>query len=245
MKRLVIDIETSPSLGYVWKMFQNDLSLGQMESFTEVMCFAAKWVDSKKVEFYSTHHHGKQEMVEQAHRLLTEADAVIHFNGKSFDIPHLNREFLLAGMNPPAPYKQIDLLKVVKGNFRFFSNKLQHVTEQLELSGKLSHTGFQMWRDTLAGDEKAWSLFKRYNVQDVRTTEELYHRLLPWIHNHPSIALDHGVEGCNRCGGSNLQKRGFETTQLGKFQRFQCQDCGGWLRSGKRMDSVDLRGVKA
>lgn len=244
MKRLVIDIETSPSLGYVWRMFNNDLSLSQFDAFTEVMCFAAKWVDSKKVEYYSTHHHGKEEMVQQAHRLLDEADAVIHFNGKTFDIPHLNREFLLAGMTPPAPFKQIDLLRTVKSNFRFVSNKLQHVTEQLDLSGKLSHTGFQMWKDALAGDEKAWSLFRRYNIQDVRTTEELYLKLLPWIHSHPSVALDAGVDGCNRCGSTNLQKRGFETTSLGKFQRLQCQSCGGWLRSGKRVDSVDLRGVR-
>ena len=124
------------------------------------------------------------------------------------------------------------------------SNTLAHVTEQLSLSGKLSHTGFQMWRDALAGDEKAWGLFKRYNVQDVRTTEELYLRVLPWIHNHPSVALDQGVEGCNRCGGTNLQKRGFDTTSLGKFQRYQCTDCGGWLRSGKRVDSVDARGIR-
>lgn len=244
MKVLTIDIETSPSLAYVWKMFQNDVSLSQLETVTEVMCFAAKWLDSKKVEFYSTHHHGKQEMVEQAHRLLTEADAVVHFNGTTFDMPHLNREFLLAGMNPPAPYKQIDLLRAVKSNFRFMSNKLAHVTEQLQLSGKLSHTGFQMWRDALAGDEKAWALFKRYNIQDVRTTEELYHKLRPWIHNHPSVALDHGVDGCNRCGSQNLQKRGYDTTSQGKYQRLQCQDCGGWLRSGKRLDSVDLRGIR-
>lgn len=249
MKTLTIDIETSPSLGYVWGLFQQNLALNQLDQVTEVMCFAAKWLDKSKVEFYSTHHHGKDEMVRQAWRLLDEADAVIHYNGASFDIPHLNREFLLAGLTPPSPYKQIDLMLAAKKKFRFISRKLQHITEQLELSGKLSHTGFQMWRDAMAGDEKAWNLFRRYNIQDVRTTEELYFRLLPWIDGHPHQGLfveDEGVSQtlCPRCGKDALQKRGFAVTDLGRYQRYHCQECGGWSRGKKALALMDTRGVR-
>ena len=244
MKTLIIDIETRPSLGYVWRMYNNDLGLNQVESFTDMMCFAAKWHGDKKVHFYSTHHHGQDAMIHQAWKLLDEADAVVHFNGTSFDIPHLNREFLLAGLTPPSPYKEIDLLRTAKRRFRFFSNKLAHITEQLQLSGKLSHTGFQMWKDAIAGDERAWSLFRRYNIQDVRTTEELYDRLLPWISNHPHVGLYDGVEGdsCQRCGGQDLERRGFAYTPLGKFQQFRCRKCGGWSRGNNTLASVDVRG---
>ena len=244
MKTLIIDIETRPSLGYVWRMYNNDLGLNQVESFTDMMCFAAKWHGDKKVHFYSTHHHGRDAMIHQAWKLLDEADAVVHFNGTSFDIPHLNREFLLAGLTPPSPYKEIDLLRTAKRRFRFFSNKLAHITEQLQLSGKLSHTGFQMWKDAIAGDERAWSLFRRYNIQDVRTTEELYDRLLPWISNHPHVGLYDGVEGdsCQRCGGQDLERRGFAYTPLGKDQQFRCRKCGSWSRGKKTLASVDVRG---
>ncbi|NIV35232.1 MAG: hypothetical protein GWN58_38990, partial [Anaerolineae bacterium] len=48
-------------------------------------------------------------MLEGAWELLDEADAVVHYNGKKFDIPTLNREFVKYGFTPPSPYKQIDL----------------------------------------------------------------------------------------------------------------------------------------
>src|SRR5690606_41747736 len=83
-------------------------------------------------------------MVKEAHRLLSAADAVIHFNGQRFDIPHLNREFVEAGLTPPSPYSQIDLLKVVKKNFRFPSNKLDYVTKKLGLDHKVQNGGHQL-----------------------------------------------------------------------------------------------------
>ena len=44
-------------------------------------------------------------MIKGIHKLLDECDAVIHYNGSKFDIPTLNKEFLLHGLHPPAPYK--------------------------------------------------------------------------------------------------------------------------------------------
>jgi DNA polymerase elongation subunit (family B) len=241
---LTLDLETSPNIAHVWGLWQQNVSLSQLMESTEVISWAGKWYGEKGVEFRSTFHDGKEAMVQRAHEVLDGADAVVHFNGTTFDMPHLRREFAQAGLLPPSPWKDIDLLKVVKRNFRFPSNKLQYVSTALGLKGKVQHSGHDLWVRCMAGDEKAWATMRRYNRGDVVLTEQLYERLLPWIHNHPSVALGHGVEGCNRCGSENLQKRGFDTTQLGKFQRLQCMDCGGWLRSGKRIDSVDARGVK-
>lgn len=244
MKVLTLDLETSPNVAHVWGLWQQNVSLSQLRESTQVISFAAKWLGERRVMFHSDHHDGHEEMVTRAHELLDQADAIVHWNGASFDTPHLRREFLEAGLLPPSPFKEIDLMRVVKKNFRFPSNKLDYVSRTLGLSGKVSHTGHDLWIRCLAGDDKAWALMKKYNIGDVRLTEELYLKLLPWIHSHPSVALDAGVDGCNRCGSTNLQKRGFETTAIGKFQRYQCQSCGGWLRSGKRVDSVDLRGVR-
>jgi len=78
-------------------------------------------------------------MIQAAHDLLSEADAVIHYNGNSFDMPWLHTEFLLAGMPPPEPYKNIDLLLAVRKRFRFVSNKLDYVTQAVGLEGKVHH----------------------------------------------------------------------------------------------------------
>jgi hypothetical protein len=95
----------------------------------------------------------------------------------------------------------------------------------------------------MAGDPKAWALFKRYNVQDVRLTEDLYYRLQPWIVAHPHRGLVDGVDGdsCGKCGGTDLARRGFLLTNVGRYQRYQCSGCGAWSRGGQRLGSVDVR----
>lgn len=212
----------------------------------EVICFAAKWTDEEETQFFSTFHNGKEEMVQAAHKLLDEADAVIHFNGQRFDIPHLNREFVEAGMTPPSPYAQIDLLKVVKKQFRFPSNKLDYVSQALGLSGKVHHTGHQLWVDCMAGSYPAWELMKEYNIGDVVLTEQLYDKLLPWIPSHPNPGLYDGAEEdcCPNCGSTDLRKEGKAYTASSVFQRYSCNPCGRWSRGNKRIDSTDIQGVK-
>lgn len=249
MKILTVDIETSPNLAYVWGLFKQNVAISQIEEAGEVICFAAKWLGSDEILYYSLHHDGKQEMLNAAYNLLSEADAVVHYNGARFDIPHLNREFILAGMTPPAPFAQIDLLRTVKSKFRFVSNKLDFVSQALGIGAKTSHTGFQLWLDCLAGDEEAWGLMREYNKQDVVITENLYTRLLPWIQPHPAVPLfdtetpTSGDPLCPNCGGDTLKPRGRAYTSVSVFQRYRCDDCGKWSRGGTRLEGVSVRGT--
>jgi hypothetical protein len=240
---LLLDIETSPSLAYIWSLWDQSVPLIRVEAVTEVMCFAAKWQGERSMHFYSTFIDGHEEMIAAAHRLLDEADVVIHYNGERFDIPHLNREFLLYGMTPPAPYRQIDLFRTVKRRFKFVSNKLEHVSTQLGLAGKAKHEGFDLWRKCIEGDESAWRRMERYNRQDVKMLEDLYLKLQPWIPNHPHRGLYDGEGGCPACSGTTLHKRGFAVTQTSTYQRYRCADCGVWLRSAKRAMGTDMRQV--
>lgn len=246
MRILTIDIENRPNLGYVWGLFDQNVGLSQLVEVAETFSFAAKWYGSKEVFFYSTYHDGKKAMLEAAHALLSEADVVIGFNSKNFDMKHLNREFILAGMEPPSPYKNVDLMHVVKANFKFTSNKLDHVVQQLGLGAKTSHQGFQLWVDCMNGKEKAWALMKKYNKQDVVITEKLYDRLRPWISAHPPVSLYNGVDQdkdtCPNCGSDDLKPQGFAYTTVSKFQRYQCI-CGKWSRSAKRIEGTSTRGV--
>lgn len=202
-----------------------------------VMSFAAKWYKGKSVLFHSDHHDGHAAMLQRAWELLDEADVVMHFNGKRFDIPHLQREFMENRMQPPSPYKQIDLLEVVKKQARFFMNRLAHVAPQLGMKGKVSHEGFPLWLKCMEGDEAAWARMKKYNVRDVTELEDIYELILPWIPSHPSYAAFGGVDCCPKCGGMDLQWRGYAYTNQSKFHRFQCKDCGGWGRSTTRVEA--------
>lgn len=237
MKTLVLDIETGPSLAYVWSLWDQNVSLKQVEEFGEVLCFAAKWLDKKSVIYKSSYHHSKEEMVQEAWDLIDQADAIIHYNGRAFDIKHLNREFLLAGMMPPSAHKDIDLLTVARRRFKFTSNKLDHVAQQLGLGGKLQHAGFELWKGCLEGDKASWETMKKYNKQDVVLTEEVYYKLRPWIHNHPNTLLyddKANPYSCRVCGSANLQKRGYTYTAMSRFQQYQCNDCGSYQSDKSR-----------
>lgn len=244
VKVLTLDIETSPNVAHVWGLFNQTVSLSQLRQSTEVICFAAKWYGQKPVIFHSDHHDGHDEMIQRAHDLVDSADAVIHYNGTKFDMPHLRREFLLTGLKPPSPVQEIDLLRTVRSQFRFTSNKLDHVLRQVGIEGKVAHSGHDLWVRCMTGDAKAWALMKKYNIGDVVKTEQLYDHLLPWIKNYPHVGLYTGeAHVCSNCGSADLRREGFSFTSLSKFQRFQCKGCGKWSRSAKAVDRVDERGV--
>ena len=243
MKILLIDIETSPNIAHVWGMFKQNIGLNQLMETGEVICYAAKWLNDDKVHFGSIHHHGKESMLLGAHALLEEADVVVHYNGERFDIPHLNTEFVKAGLMPPASFKQIDLFKTVKSNFRFTSNKLAHVAVELGVGKKVVNEGHTLWVKCMAGIESAWEDMREYNIQDTVLLEDLYFVLRPWL----KVSVNAGLYGdsdtmqCPHCGSDKLHKRGFSYTSVSKFQRYQCQGCGAWSRGSKNLTTKEER----
>ena len=234
MKILVLDIETAPNLVHVWGLWNQNVGINQIQASGYVLCWAAKWLGEQEVMFASVHHDGPKRMLRKVHKLLDQADAVVHYNGTKFDIPTLNKEFLLHGMACPAPYKQIDLLKTAKKQFRFPSNKLDYIAQALGVGRKHEHRGHTLWARCMDRDPEAWQEMEVYNKQDVMLLENVYYRLLPWVHDHANHSL-YDEEGlvCPNCGGSHYQRRGYAFTRAAKYARFQCKDCGNWFRGGK------------
>lgn len=244
MRILLLDIENSPHLTLEWNLFKPTYGLDKLREPGSVMCFAAKWLgDPKRETAFWSLPDGRRAMIQAAHTLLDEADAVVHYYGKRHDIPHLNREFIAGGLKPPAPYRQIDLYDTVKRQFNFAANKLDYVAGALGLGHKAPTGGFQTWIKCMEGDPAAWKRMERYNKQDVWLLEGLYAKLQPWIPGHPSHAAESGLRQCPACGSGKLQARGTAYTLQSAFQRWQCQDCGKWSRSTKREFGTTIREV--
>jgi DNA polymerase elongation subunit (family B) len=243
VKVLFIDIENAPNQVYTWGLWKQNVSIGQIVEPGKVFGFAYKWLGDKAAGFVSDHEHGHKEMIETAWDLLDQADIVVTYNGISFDIPHLQREFLLQGLNPPKPYKQIDLLRVCRKQFKFASNKLDYISQQLGLGRKTSHEGFELWVKCMEDDPKAWAKMARYAKQDVRLTEKLYHYLLPWLTNVPHIGQMDGQEhSCWACGGTKLARDGTAFAFVTSYRLYQCKGCGAWVRgSTKLQDATTTR----
>lgn len=241
MKILTLDIETSPHTVYTWGLFDQTVGINQIEEPSRVICFAAKWKTDREVMFFRG-----DGMVKAAHDLLSECDALVTWNGDSFDIPHLNREFLLAGLDAPAPYASLDLIKTVRRYFKFASNKLDYVTQTLGLGAKLHNPGFTLWKGCMAGDPKAWKLMERYNKGDVVITEKDYDRVMSWIPNHPNPSLIDNTDNphvvkCPVCTSFKVERRGYAYTKISATPRYHCLRCGKWFRTGARLFGVQER----
>ncbi len=242
---LHLDIETAPNLAFVWRLTQDYINPEHLVSTGYVLCWAAKWHGDKTVHFGSVKQDGPKGMLEKMHKLLNAADIVVHYNGKKFDIPTLNKEFVLAGMAPPNPVKQVDLLRVVKQQFKFTSNKLDHVSRELGLEAKEQHKGMAMWKECMdksePGHAKSWRMMERYNRQDAKMLEPLYWRLLPWIPNHPNYTLYTGdVDACPRCGSKKYTRTTTAHTTALAYALYRCDKCKGPFR-GERIKGAAIR----
>jgi hypothetical protein len=229
---LLLDIETAPNLVHVWGLFQQNVAVNQIQASGYVLCWSAKWYRESEVMFDSVHQSKPKKMLKGIHKLLDRADMVVHYNGKKFDIPTLNKEFVLQAMLPPAPYKQVDLLQTARGQFKFTSNKLDFVARALGLGSKSKHAGHELWIKCMAGDDEAWKVMEAYNRQDVALLEKLYDRLLPWIKAHPNHGVydTPGIPVCPNCGHHHLHRRGYARTLANVYARYQCMNCGYWTR---------------
>lgn len=233
---LTLDIETSPNVVYAWGLYDQNIGVSQVIEPSRVLCVAAKWLGESGVVFKSEFHDGREAMLAAIWNMVDEADLVVGYNHVSFDMPHLNREWLQAGYGPPSPYQNVDLYRANKQRFKFASNKLGYVTEALGLDTKLETGGQQLWTRVLAGDPDAWSLFAEYNSTDVIITEALFLRLQPWL-RLPHIGLWSGeLSDCYACGGDNLTPAGTVYGRSQAWPKLVCDDCGAWnkvLKSGQ------------
>lgn len=240
-KILLIDIETAPNLAYVWGIWGENIPLARLVDAGYVLSCAAKWYGSDKILYKSLYKTGSKRMLKWIHRLLDDADIVIHFYGKKFDIPTLNKEFIKHKLKPPSPYKQVDLHQTAKSQFKFISNKLEYIAKFLGLTPKVKHRGFELWKDCMANLPEAWEELKVYNSGDVETLEQVYVAMLPWIKNHPNLNLWSDRDVCSVCGSAHIHYRGHQPSNGAVYKRFVCLDCGKWGQGAKRIRGVGVK----
>lgn len=224
-KLLYIDIEWAPALVYTFNMWNVNVTPDKMIDHGGMLCFCAKWSDSKDFLFFSEWEHGRDGMAQAALDLLSEADAVVTYNGDKYDIPKITGEIVLAGLAPPPPVTSIDVIKSIR-KMGFNMNRLAYIGPLLGVGGKVKHEGFNLWKDVMDGKEKAQKAMRRYCIQDVRLLEKLYKRIRPFIKNHPHMGT--AKKECGACGSNHVQSRGYRRTKHYRIQRVQCQSCGSW-----------------
>lgn len=255
---LLLDIETAPLLSFTWGIWQQDVALSQVNKDWHLLSWSAKYYRNDSGEVFGPHNkimyadqrkaknvENDRKLLGSIWKLLDSADIVITQNGISFDAKKLNARFIINGFKPPRSYKHIDTKRIATKKFGFTSNKLEYLTEKLCKTYKKSKhkkfSGFELWKECLAGNEKAWKEMEHYNKLDVLALEELYNKLQPWDNNlNVNIYNDNIINKCS-CGSNQLKKNGFAYTSSGKYQRFVCSSCGSETRSKKNLFNKEKR----
>lgn len=234
---LILDIETSPNIAYVWRFFKENVGAKQVLENGQILSFAAKWLDEDSIIYQDVQHDSELHMMTILFQLLDEADIVVAHNGDKFDLPHVQGRGVVLGLKPPAPYKTVDTVKVARYEFNFPSNSLEYLANVLKLKnrkdGHKKFPGFELWLGVLANNPEAWAEMREYNIIDILVLEELYLRLRPYMRRHPNVGVfedDAVAVACPKCGSNSIQYRGYAHTNVSRYRRFQCNDCGGWGR---------------
>ena len=248
-KILLIDIELSPTIAHVWALWKQNIGLNQIQDGWQIMSCAWKFVGDNDVSYMDARGDDDYSICDKVHTLLDEADFVVAHNLKKFDLPKINSRLLYHGFDPYSPIKMVDTLEIAKKKFAFSSNKLEYLANHLGVTPKLKHqkfAGHTLWSECMKGNQEAWEEMKEYNIGDVVTLQQVYFKLLPWAgHLHPSLApYSEGDEDvCPKCGSKHLQWRGYRRTNQNTYARFQCNSCGGWGRSTKRIKGKEKQVV--
>ena len=248
-KVLILDIETAPIMAYVWGLWKQNVYINQIHSDWFIFTWAAKWLFeektySGKLTSKEAIAHDDKRIMQSLWAMLNEADIVITHNGDKFDIPKINTRFLMHGMNPPMPYLTIDTLKVVKGQFKFSSNKQELLNITLGSDRKVDTGGFELWEKCYKGDKESLNLMEEYNIGDIISLESNYLKLRPFIKPHPNMGLFilDGHERCPSCGSDDLQAHGKDyLTTVNIFEALRCNNCGAIGRRRKSKLTVNER----
>lgn len=252
-KTLCIDLEIAPRVAYLYGWYETSV----LEEIRPPILLAVgwKWLGEKHAHCLSLYDrktvdpYNDKLLVNELWNLLDEANIVCAFNGNKFDIKQANTFFVRHNMTPPSPYKQVDPLVAAKRWFSFGCNKLDHLGKLLVNEGKTETTYKDCWKDLLEGNEKekkqASKLMNTYCARDVEVLEKVYLKVLPWMNNHPNMALYAGQPDiCPRCGQqSEFKVKSYRRTgmQINAIQ-YQCSKCGAYVT--RKLDKEEREQLK-
>lgn len=265
-KILVLDIERQSALvDGVWEGKQYGSWIGPHRIIEppRTICFAYRWLHwspGARTKFVAEWQFGQPQdntsyqpggghlkMIEKAAALLDEADYVVGWNSKKFDVKHIRAGAWYYNLLPPSPAVDIDLMLQMNRLGTHYSKSMAHAAKVKGLEGKEDVMG-QLWRDLRFGKggvlREAQREMRIYNQRDVDQTAELYYDMLPWIRGlNLGLFSDDEEPQCPNCGSKNIHYRGLTSGLSYRYPRFQCQECGKWGRDTRSCSKVEVVGI--
>lgn len=233
-KVLIVDIETWPILAEAWDIWDQNIGLNQIVRDWSILAWAAKWRGQKKVYYRDTGNqrdlYNDKQILKPLWKLMDEADIIVGQNSDRFDVPRIFSRFMFHKIkNRRLPeFEKQDTRKMAR-KFHLTSYRLEYMAKYFGLKNqkltKRQFVGHELWRECAKRNPKAWAEMRKYNPQDILTTEELFEVLLPHDKKVNYSVFDPNNERCS-CGSFVLVKWGVRPTKAGIYQRYVCKTCG-------------------
>lgn len=235
MRRLFIDIETSPNVALIWRPGYN-LTVGDKNIVREraVICVGWKW-QNKPVQVATWDKNQSDcKLLERVIPIISDADEVVSHNGNKFDLPWLRGRALFHGLALPV-VRMVDTLKWARRYYNFNSNRLDYLGRFLKIGQKTEHAGdgFDLWKDVLLdNDRKALARMADYCCNDVvGLLQPIWERmsLTCPVATHAGVAAYKERWTCPHCASDNVKETHRRVTAKGTPQyAMQCGDCHGF-----------------
>ncbi len=242
-KVLALDIETSLMTAYVFDTKDQYISSSDIKDDWYIMAWGAKWVDDpdSKIIYYSSYTGDDSKILRPLWNLLNEADILLTQNGIKFDAKKINARFMLNGFSPPKPYVHYDTYKLTKKVASFTSHSLDYLSSKFcKKHKKTSHSkypGKKLWIECAKGNKDAQNEMRKYNIEDVLSTEELYQSIRAWAPESMPKVFDmtNSETECGTCGYIGTMRIG-KSRKKAKFiyRQNSCPKCGSW-QTGERI----------
>lgn len=243
----ILDIETLPVVAFVWELFNVNISTEQVLFETCLLSWAGKFLNATEVYLdiltpQEAITRNMERIVTSCWNFMKQCDIIVGHNFSSFDGKLMNMFFMKFNL-PPLKYITVDTLQIARNNFRFSSNKMSFINQQLGIKEKIHNEGFPLWKKCHEGNPEALAKMKDYNIGDVYATEELFYKIRPYVKNI-NFALYNEVveEQCPVCGSKDLiTTGGVYPTTAGMWEEVRCNNCQTLTRRKQNLLSVEKK----
>jgi len=178
VKRLFFDIETSPNIVFSWNVGRKiNLDVDNIIQERAIICIAYKFEGESKTQCLTWNNGDDKELLEKFAKVMDSADEVCGHNSDSYDIKWVRARCIFHRIPISSKLNSIDTLKLARKQFRFNSNKLNYISQFLNIGEKI-HTDFDLWKNiVMKNDKSSLQKMSNYCKKDVELLEDVYHEI--------------------------------------------------------------------
>jgi len=149
-----------------------------------VLCACFLVEGEKKVKTYRIDNYkgfkkdpaNDKELVLDIKKRIEEADILISYNGKKFDIPFINTRLAFWGIDTIRPPKHIDLCAIIRWHYRLSDYKLATASYFWQTKAHKTIVDGMMWVRALTS-KKAMDYIVEHCENDVKVLKEVFEKV--------------------------------------------------------------------